>query len=66
MNVKDKLLLTVADFAEVAQVSLPVAYRIIHSGNGPDFIRVGRAIRIPTEAVEEWITANRGGNQVLG
>ena len=65
MEVNKKNLLKVTEFAESVGISLPTAYRILNSGNGPKVIRIGRAIRISAESLEEWIAANEG-KQVLG
>lgn len=65
MKVKDKLLLKAPDLAEELGVSLPTVYRILHSDDGPAYIRIGRSIRIPADSVKEWIETHKGG-QVLG
>ena len=65
MEIKGKVLLKVPEFAAAVGISMPTAYRILNSGNGPAVIRIGRAIRIPVESLEKWIQVNQG-SQVLG
>lgn len=44
-------LLTVAEYAEKARVSLPTVYRLVKSGRIPT-LKIGSQIRIPASALE--------------
>lgn len=56
----DSRLLTVADFASMAQISRPLAYQLV---NRPDFpaIRLGRCIRINRDAALRWLEGQSKG-----
>lgn len=49
------LVLRVADVAHLLQVSESAVYTLIASGELPS-LRVGRSVRVPRAALEEWIT----------
>lgn len=65
MNVNGKLFYTVEEFGKAAKLSKPTVYRLLYSGKGPAYFKIGRTIRIPVQSVTDWIEANKGG-QVLG
>ncbi|WP_326800281.1 helix-turn-helix domain-containing protein [Streptomyces sp. NBC_01808] len=46
--------LTVAEVAAVMRVSKMTVYRLVHTGHLPA-IRVGRSLRIPEQAVHEYV-----------
>jgi excisionase family DNA binding protein len=50
--------LTVSEFAELSRVSRPHAYRLIRAGAVPS-VRLGGAIRIPADALEQLRPARR-------
>jgi excisionase family DNA binding protein len=51
--------LTVAEVAEELRVSGMTVYRLIHSGE-LRAVRVGRSFRVPTDAVDEYLSTGRG------
>lgn len=51
------LVLPVADVAHLLQVSDSAVYALVASGELPS-LRVGRSVRVPRAALEEWITAH--------
>lgn len=51
------LVLRVADVAHLLQVSDSAVYALVASGELPS-LRVGRSVRVPRAALEEWITAH--------
>lgn len=57
--------LTVAEVATVMRVSKMTVYRLVHSGHLPA-IRVGRAFRVPEQAVHEYLRENYLGVEVGG
>lgn len=50
----DSLLLTPRELAQVLRLGRNKTYELLASGAIP-VIRVGRAIRVPRRAVEQWI-----------
>jgi excisionase family DNA binding protein len=50
----DALLLRASDVAAALGVSRATAYELIASGKLP-IVRIGRAVRVPRLALEEWI-----------
>lgn len=57
--------LTVAEVAAVMRVSKMTVYRLVHSGHLPA-IRVGRAFRVPEQAVHEYLRESYLGVEVGG
>ena len=51
--------LTVAEVASMLRVSKMTVYRMVHSGDLPA-MQVRRSFRVPTRAVEEYMTAGLG------
>ncbi len=54
----EKLLLKPKEAAEMTSTSKNTIYNLVASGELKS-IRLGRAIRIPMKALEEWIEANQ-------
>lgn len=50
-------LLDAPTLADELRVSVACLERMRQEGRGPDYIRVGRLIRYPRDAVNEWLTA---------
>ena len=59
----EKKTLTVQEMAAAIQVSMPVAYQIVHREDFPKF-RAGRKIVIPVHSFEAWLEtqAKNGGD----
>jgi excisionase family DNA binding protein len=53
-------LLTEAQVARLLAVSLSTMKRLRASGDGPSFIRIGRAIRYRREDVDTWLRQQKG------
>lgn len=49
-----QLLLKVNDAAKALSLSRSKTYELIHSGELPS-IRIGKAVRVPSDALEAWI-----------
>lgn len=56
------LALTVSEAAEALHLGRNTVYDLIRTGQIPS-LRVGRAIRIPQAALNEWITTNTKGTK---
>ncbi len=54
---KEKVLLEVEEARRILGVSRWKIYELIHRGELP-VLRIGRLVRIPRRALEEWIVAN--------
>ncbi len=52
----EKLLLRVAEAAELASVSRTTAYELIGKGEWP-VVRVGIAVRVPLAGLKAWVEA---------
>lgn len=52
----EKLLLRVAEAAELASVGRTKAYELIASGEWP-IVRVGTAVRVPLAGLRAWVEA---------
>lgn len=50
----ERLLLRVAEAAEIAGISRSLAYRLVQDGTWPS-VRVGSSIRVPVAALKKWI-----------
>ena len=50
----ERLTLTVRQFAEMVQVSMPTAYAMVNQEGFPKF-RVGKKILIPQAALKRWL-----------
>jgi excisionase family DNA binding protein len=55
MEQPDRLLLRVPEAAELLGVSRSRAYELVYSGEIPA-IRLGKSLRIPLQALREWVT----------
>lgn len=53
--------LTVAEIAHRLRVSKMTVNRLIHAGELPGTIRVGRAFRVPAASVEAYLQASEVG-----
>lgn len=51
----ENTIMTVKEMADVMRISLPTAYELIHSVNGPPKIVIGRTLRIPVDGFNEWL-----------
>ena len=56
----DPLLLRVGEAATLLGIGPTLAYEMVGQGNLPH-VRIGRAVRIPRRALNEWIEANTIG-----
>jgi excisionase family DNA binding protein len=56
----DRLLLTVEEAALRLGIGRSLAWRLVRSGELPS-VRLGRLVRIPERALEEWITRQLRG-----
>lgn len=50
----DKILLTPTETAEALRIGRTKVYALIASGQLPS-IRIGSAVRVPAEALREWV-----------
>lgn len=50
----EKLLLKPMEVAEILSIGKTTIYELLKTGEIPS-IRIGRSIRIPAKAIEEWI-----------
>lgn len=53
----EPLLLRAPEVAKLLGVSRAKAYRLIKAGELPT-VRIGGSVRVPREALREWISAN--------
>lgn len=51
------MLLSVPEAARMLRIGTTLAYELIGHGDLPH-VRLGRALRVPRRALEEWIAAN--------
>ncbi len=58
----EKLLLRVAEAAELASVSRTKAYELLACGEWPS-VRVGTAVRVPLAGLRAWVEAQTAGAQ---
>lgn len=49
----------ISELAEILNLGRTATYQLVRSGKIPT-IRIGRAIRIPVEALERWIAEQNG------
>jgi excisionase family DNA binding protein len=56
----DRLLLRVQDVCRLLDVGRSTVYELIARGELP-VIRIGRLVRVPRPALEEWIVSNTAG-----
>ena len=61
----EKLLLRVAEAAELASVSRTTAYELIGKGEWP-VVRVGMAVRVPLAGLKAWVEAQTQQAQAGG
>ena len=59
----EKLLLRVAEAAELSSVGRTTAYQLIASGAWP-VVRVGTAVRVPLAGLRAWVEAQSTGAQL--
>ena len=55
----EKLLLTIEELCGLTHLGRSTVYGLLDKPNGFRTVRIGRAVRIPTESVKEWITKNQ-------
>lgn len=53
----EKVLLTVPEAARRLSLGRTTAYQLVRRGELPS-VRLGRAVRVPVHALDEWITAH--------
>ncbi|MBA3585275.1 MAG: helix-turn-helix domain-containing protein [Gemmatimonadetes bacterium] len=53
----DRLLLTVPETAQRLRIGSTLAYELVGRGDLPH-VRLGRSVRIPRRALEDWIQQN--------
>ena len=58
---ENKVVFTVKDVSAALGISLPKAYELVHSKNGPPVIYVGRCIRIPVQSFHAWVESTAKG-----
>lgn len=51
--------LTTAELANALQISETIIVKMRENGTGPAFERVGRSIRYPPWAIQDWIDQNK-------
>lgn len=56
----DQLLLTVPETAKLLRISRNLAYELVARGELPA-VRLGRVIRIPRGALNDWVKESAGG-----
>ena len=56
----DQLLLTVPETAKLLRISRNLAYELVARGELPA-VRLGRVIRIPRAALNDWVKASARG-----
>ncbi len=56
-DVKVPRLLRVREAAEVTGIERWRLYALLKCGEGPPFLRIGRTLRIPEDALVQWIKA---------
>jgi excisionase family DNA binding protein len=57
----DQLLLTVPETAKLLRISRNLAYELVARGELPA-VRLGRVIRIPRAALNDWVKESAGGH----
>jgi len=60
-NVEDAPLLTVQEAAQLLRIGRSLAYHLVARGEIPA-IRLGKAIRIPRDALNEWVVEQTRGD----
>ncbi len=58
----DQLLLTVPETAKLLRISRNLAYELVARGELPA-VRLGRVIRIPRGALNDWVKASANGHR---
>ena len=51
----DKLLLKIPEVCEITGLGRSTIYQLLDQPEGLPTVRIGRAIRIPANAVQEWV-----------
>jgi excisionase family DNA binding protein len=57
--VNERLLLTVEETAQRLQIGRTLAWQLVREGQLP-IVRLGRCVRVPLRALEEWIAQQAG------
>jgi excisionase family DNA binding protein len=60
---QDRLLLRVEEAARLLSIGTTLTYELVGRGVLPH-VRLGRAVRVPRAALEEWIASNTRGSTV--
>ena len=58
----ERLLLTVEEAAERLNIGRTLAWQLVHQGELPS-IRLGRCVRIPWQALQDWIAKRAHGGE---
>ena len=58
-NILEEMLLTISEVCSVLRLGRSTVYQLLDKPDGLPTVRIGRAVRIPTESVKEWITKNQ-------
>ncbi len=53
----ERLLITVREAAELTGTGRSKAYMLVASGEWPR-VRIGRSVRVPVDALREWVAVN--------
>ena len=59
----DPLALTIAETARMLGLSRATVYSLTRSGDLPS-IKIGRAVRVPINALNEWLAARTEGSAI--
>ena len=59
-------LLTVRQLAELTGLQQWRVYSLVRSGDGPPYVRIGRTIRFPENAVQQWIREQTNHKESAG
>ena len=58
-NILEEMLLKISEVCSVLRLGRSTVYQLLDKPDGLPTVRIGRAVRIPTESVKEWITKNQ-------
>lgn len=61
----EKLTVTVAEAADMLNLSKPVVYDLCKRSDFPA-LRIGRKVLIPTDRLREWVNDHGGGEAYAG
>jgi excisionase family DNA binding protein len=62
-EVKVSRLLTVKELSKATGLATWRLWELVRKGKGPPFVRIGRSIRFPEDAVVQWIREQTNNNQ---